>query len=355
MTVVESPTRGDGTSHIHLSRREFERRLAAGGHEAEEIDRLWAQLASVGSERAESTRTLGLGPDIAIYLGLLLVVAASVSVLGVYWNGLGAPGVLALGAALLVGYLVASEIMRRRGLTQPADVLETVAIGWLGVVTYAVERLAGLWPEGASHIGHVHWGLTTIAVAGLTGARFLQAFRPAPLLFVPMALATGVLAVDLAELVFGNDLSDRQRVIFVLPVGLVWLAIGFWLDVTRRRGWATWAHWVGLAAASGATVVLVPKTVPGFALIGMLGATALFFSAFVRHWSFTVIGAIGVLMATVSAIGMLQGIAPFVIAAVGLALIVVGLRWSRWQETIRAAVLTRMPVAARAFVERLGP
>ena len=162
MTVVESPTRGDGTSHIHLSRREFERRLAAGGHEAEEIDRLWAQLASVGSERAESTRTLGLGPDIAIYLGLLLVVAASVSVLGVYWNGLGAPGVLALGAALLVGYLVASEIMRRRGLTQPADVLETVAIGWLGVVTYAVERLAGLWPEGASHIGHVHLSLIHI-------------------------------------------------------------------------------------------------------------------------------------------------------------------------------------------------
>jgi xanthosine utilization system XapX-like protein len=101
--------------------------------------------------------------------------------------------------------------------------------------------------------------------------------------------------------------------------------------------------------------VLVPKTVPGFTVIGVLGAFALFFSAFVRHWSFTVVGAVGVLMATVSALGMLGGIAPLVIAVVGLAFIFVGLRWSRWRETIRSAMLARMPEAARSVVSRLAP
>lgn len=90
-------------------------------------------------------------------------------------------------------------------------------------------------------------------------------------------------------------------------------------------------------------------------MIGVLGAISLLFSAFVRHWSFTVVGAVGVLMATTSAIGMLGGVAPLLVALVGLGLIVVGLRWSRWREVIRSAVLARMPEAARSFVTRLAP
>ena len=99
----------------------------------------------------------------------------------------------------------------------------------------------------------------------------------------------------------------------------------------------------------------MPKTVPGFAVIGVLGALALFFSAFVRHWSFTVIGALGVLMATLSAMGLLGGIAPLVIAVVGIALIFVGLRWSRWRESIRDAVLARMPRGSTRFRRRAFP
>jgi hypothetical protein len=173
-----------------------------------------------------------------------------------------------------------------------------------------------------------------------------------------MAAATGLLAVDLSERVFGggiDDLSPRQIGAFILPAGLAWIAIGLWLDVTRRRSYATWAHLPGLILTGIAVVALVPKTVPGFAVIGALGALALFFSAFVRHWSFTVIGALGVLMATMSAMGLLGGIAPLVIAVVGIALIFVGLRWSRWRESIRTATLARMPRAARGFVTRLSP
>lgn len=355
MVATRSPAGSPERPHIDVTPGEFERRLAAHGHSADEIHRLWDELAAPEPTAPEAVRALGLGPVIAVYLGLLLVVAASVSLLAVYWNDLGAWGVLALAVVFLAGYLVASEILRRRDLPQPADVLEAVAVGWVGLATYAVQELAGVWPERAHDVGHVHVGLTTIAVVGLAAARVLLALRPDPILFVPIALANGVLAVDLAELVFGNDLSDGERFAFVLPVGLGWIATGLWLDVTSRRDWATWAHWVGLAGTGVAVFVMVPKTVAGFALVGMLGALALFFSAFVRHWSFTVIGAAGVLLAVMSAMGMLGRIAPLVIAVVGLALIVVGLRWSRWREKIRAAVLARLPAATRSFVTRLAP
>ena len=358
MTATESPPGSGDRVHFDLTPREFERRLAAHGHSADEIHHLWDELATMEPDAPAAARLLGLGPMIAVYLGLLLVVAASVSLLVIYWNSLGPWGVLALAVLFLAGYLGASEVLRRRNLLQPADVLEAVAVAWVAVATYAVQELVGVWPEGASDLGRIHVGLTTIAVVGLVAALLLFALRPDPLLLVPIAAATGLLAVDLAELVFGkgiDDLSPRQIAAFVVPVGLAWIAFGLWLDVTRRRDYATWAHWVGLALTGISVVAAVPKTVPGFAVIGILGALALFFSAFVRHWSFTVIGALGVLMATMSAMGLLGGIAPLVIAIVGIALIFVGLRWSRWRESIRTSVLARMPASARTFVTRLAP
>jgi len=358
VTAIESPPGSGDRVHLDLTPCEFERRLAAHGHGPDEIRHLWDELATMEPDAPAPARLLGLGPVIAVYLGLLLVVAASVSLLVIYWNSLGPWGVLALAVLFLAGYLGASEILRRRDLLQPADVLEAVAVAWVGVATYAVQELVGVWPEGASDLGRIHVGLTTIAVVGLVAALLLFALRPDPLLLVPIAAATGLLAVDLAELVFGkgiDDLSPRQITAFVVPLGLAWIAFGLWLDVTRRRGYATWAHWVGLALTGIAVVAAVPKTVPGFAVIGFLGALALFFSAFVRHWSFTVIGALGVLMATMSAMSLLGGIAPLVIAVVGIALIFVGLRWSRWRESIRSAVLARMPAPARNFVTRLAP
>lgn len=358
MPATESPIGTGDRAHIDITPREFERRLAAHGHDADEIHHLWDEFAEMESEAPIPGRLLGLGPVIAVYLGLLLVVAASASLLAIYWHDLGTWGVLALGVVYLAGYLAASEILRRRDLTQAADVLEAVTVAWVGLTTYAILELAGLWPQGASGLARIHVGLTTIAVVGIAGASLLLALRPDPLLLVPLAAASALLAADLAEFVFGeklDDLSPRQAAAFVLPLGFAWIASGLWLDVTRKREFATWAHWVGLVLTGIAVVAMVPKTVPGFAVIGVLGAFALFFSAFVRHWSFTVVGALGVLVATTSSMGMLGRIAPLVIAVVGIALIFVGLRWSRWRESIRVAVLARMPATARNFVTRLSP
>ncbi len=356
MVATGSPKGATDHVHVDVTAAEFERRLVAHGHSPAEIHRLWEELgAELPPEARPSPRLLGFGPAVAVYLGLLLVVAASVSLLAIYWHSLGAGGILALGVAFSAGSLGVSEILRHRLLAQPADVLEAVAVGWVGLVAYAAQRLAGIWPRGVSDIDHVHLGLTLIAFAGLGACLVLFARRPDPLLFVPLGLACAVLSVDAAELVFGNDLGPRERVTFVLPVGLAWIATGLWLDLTGRRAYATWAHWVGLFTAGGAVLVLVPKTVPGFALVGVLGAAALFFSAFVRHWSFTIVGASGVLLATLSSIGMLHGFAPLVIGAVGIALVFVGLRWSTWREAIRATVLAHMPETVRSTVARLAP
>jgi hypothetical protein len=345
-------------SHIDLTPAEFERRLAAYGHDADEIRHLWDELAAGRADETERGRVLGLGPVIAVYLGLLLVVAACVALVAVYWETLGSWGVLVVSLTYLAGYVGASEILRRRELVLPADVLWAVAVAWVCLATYAVEKLAGYWPANTDAVNGIDRSYTVIAVVGLVAAGALLALRATPLLLVPIAAGTAVVVLALAQLVYGkqlDDLSELQIGAFVLPLGLAWIATGLWLDATRRRPYATWAHWCGLVLAGEALMAMIPKTVPGFTMIGVLGAASLFFSALVRHWSFTVVGAAGVLVATFASFGEFGRLAPLAAAVVGLALIYAGLRWSRWRESVRVAVLAHMPTRGRELVARLAP
>jgi hypothetical protein len=356
MAATASPQRNG--SHVDLTAEEFQRRLAAHGHGADEIQHLWTELSGAEAAPAEPTGSLGLGPVIAVYLGLLLVVVACAALVAVYWDSLGAWGVLALAVAYLAGYLVAGEALRHRDLAPPAEVLEAVAVAWVCLAAYAVEELAGLWPTDMDGVNGIPAAVTAVTIVGLAAACALLVLRASPLLLLPIAAGTAVLTLDLAELGFGahlDDLSSLQVGSFVLPLGLSWIAVGLWLDATSRRPYATVAHWCGLALGGWAVMAMIPKTVPGFAVVGLLGAIALFFSAFVRHWSFTVIGAAGVLMATFASFDELGRLAPMAAAIVGLALIYLGLRWSRWRESVRVAVLARMPARGRELVERLAP
>jgi hypothetical protein len=351
-TLTPRPRRD---THVDVTFREFERRLSSHGHTHAEILDLWGELAVAPAAPEPEERPLGLGPMIAIYLGVLFVVAAIASLLALYWKTLDPWGVLAVGAASFAAFVAASELLRRRPYREPAAVLETVAVGFAPVVAYAIEEAAGYWPESTKGLDYIFNGVTVMIAAGVATALVLLLFRPTPLLLVPLAAGTAGLGADLAEALFGNDLSGRLRFSLLLPLGICWIAAGLRLDVARRRDYATWAHWAGLLIGGISLIVLVPKTTLGFGVVGLLGAVAMFLSALVRHWSFTIVGALGVIAAVTGGMGMLGRAAPIAAAVLGLALVTVGLRWSRWRDALRGAVLERLPSRARSFVSRLAP
>ncbi|MGZ8696447.1 MAG: hypothetical protein ACXWZ1_03755 [Gaiellaceae bacterium] len=352
--TLTSPTRAD--PHIQVTFREFERRLADHGHRPSEIHELWRELVGVEPAPPEGAeRSLGLGPLIAVYLGVLFIVAAIGSLLALYWDTLDPWGVLVVGMASFAVFLVASEVSRRMLSSQPAAVLETVAVGFVPVIAYAIEKAAGYWPDSTEDLRYIFNAVTVMIAAGVAVAIGLLLIRPVPFLLVPLAAGMAVLGADLTEAIFGNALSEHERFALLLPLGIAWIVVGLWLDVIRRRDYATWAHLAGLLTGGFSLMMLVPKTVPGFAVIGTLGAIAMFFSAFVRHWSFTIVGAIGVLVAITGGLEMLGNAAPIAAAALGLALVAVGLRWSHWRDALRGAVLERLPSDARRIVSRLAP
>lgn len=339
--------------HLDVTEHEFERRLAARGHEPDEIQALWRELA--GDEEVPAGVELGLGPTIAVYVGIVLMVAALVSTLSLYWDTLDPWGVLALAVAALGTSLAVSELLRRRGHRQPAEVLEALAVGFVPLIVYAVSAAAGWWWWFDGDWEYLPNTATAMVIAGLVVAAALFVWRPTPLLLPLIGAGTALLAADLAEVVFGNDATARARFALVLPVGVAWVATGLRLDVDGRRRYAAWAHWVGLAIVSVSTIVLIPKNAAGFALVGVLGAIALFFSAFVRHWSYTIVGALGVLLSVRAGVTLFGSGAPLVLVALAAVLFVVGFRWSRWRDSVRAAVLARLPGRVRALLLRLAP
>ena len=113
---------GTATRRIEVTPSEFEQRLAAHGHDPDEIRRLWDELtAGAPVEAPGARRRFALGPMIAVCLGVLLMVAASAALLAIYWKTLDPWGVLVLGAVYFAGFLAAGEVLRRRDLPPGAE------------------------------------------------------------------------------------------------------------------------------------------------------------------------------------------------------------------------------------------
>jgi hypothetical protein len=317
------------------------------------VQRLWSELTAQAP--APVPRRLDIGPTIAVTLGSLLVVAAVAAFLGTNWERLDPWGVLATGIVMVVAALAASERLRRAGLDLPAGLLAAIGVGFTAAVYYGVAKASGLWPEGASDLDYLHAGVTGIWLVVLAAAAAAYVMRRYPLLLVPLGGATALLGADIAEVLFGNDASMRQRFAVILVVGVAWIAVGLWLDVRKRRATATWVHWVGAVISVPALVSTLPATIPGWTVLGLIGALSLLFSAFVGHWSFAAAGAAAVLAALSGALSELGGLAPLIVAAVGLLFLVGGLRWTRWREPLRTATLAHLPPGIRSFVERLAP
>jgi hypothetical protein len=336
-----------------MTEDEFRRLLTEAGHTPAEVERLWRELTTQTPARAG--RRLDVGPTIAVTLGSLLVVAAVAAFLGTNWERLDPWGVLATGLVMVVAALGASERLRRGGLDLPAGLLAAIGVGFTAVVAYGVEEAAGIWPEGASDPDHIHRGITGLGLVLLVATLLVMVVRPHPLVLVPLGGATALLGADVAEVLFGNDASGRQRFVLVLVVGAAWIAAGLRLDVRKRRTTATWVHWVGVVICVPALTAVLPTTIPGWTALGLIGAVSLLFSAFVGHWSFAVAGAAAVLASLSGALSELGGLAPLIVAGAGLLFLIGGLRWTRWREPLRTATLAHLPSGIRSFVERLAP
>jgi len=292
---------------------------------------------------------------VAYYFGAMLMIVACAWFLGDKWQSLGSGGVLVTTLVYCAIALSAGLFLCSKGYSIGGGLLVTVAVCLVPLITYSIEDLAGFWPAadpGAYkefypkiHGSWVVMEWITI-LAGLIAIRFVRF----GFLTAPIAFSLWFFSMDVADLLLGRPVvsGDWNLHAWVsVVVGAVTILVGFGLDKTldhrdgpRSEDFGFWCYLFGLLAFSvGLTAIdsdsEISRLLYMLVHLGLIGV-----SLWLRRGVFLVFGAIGVhiylghLAYTVFKDSVLF---PFILALLGLSLIIVTVLAQRYVRTLKVA------------------
>ena len=358
MSQNSSPPNQEG---ILLSASDINRAAAEGVLSQNDADRLthWAYdqrfnglLISEPRPPAPEQRKGFNLVTVLYYFGAMLMISACAWFLGDKWDVLGTSGVC---ITVIVYMLIATSMgqwLRRRAYLVGGGLLITVAVSLTPLLTYSVEKMAGLWPAqdpGAykDFYPWIHGSWIVMELVTIAAAALALKFVRFSFLTAPMAFSFWFLSMDLAALIYKqNDLDFNKRKWVSVFVGIITMFVGFGIErVMRKRGapmtedFASWCYLFGLLAFWGGLTALdsgseLKRFVYLLINLGLIGLAVK-----IKRTAFLVFGAIGVYVY----LGHLAWevfkdsvLFPFVLALLGLSLIlatVVGQR--HWRNSLK--------------------
>jgi len=342
------------------TRAQLDRAVAAGiitEAQAAALEKLWAGEGAVTGAGAPVQEPPAAVPHgrfdaahVLWYFGALVVIAAMGAFQTIAWTELG-PGALAAIAVVygIVFTLAGAWLWHRRGLRVPGGLLLTVAVTMAPLAAYAVQDALG-WPRpAAARYRDIYYYLTggwllpelATVVASVVALRFFRF----PFLLMPAAVALWLMAMDAAALI--DPLYHlRHQSHVTIGIGLAVMIAAWLVDLRARADFAFWLHlFGGLSFWSGLHFPLAwwgaSWTAPALASLALI-TLALFLGRRV----YLVLGGIGVflylghLAFTVFSFSLLF---PFVLSALGVGIIALGVLYHRRRARIAAWLSRTLP------------
>jgi hypothetical protein len=254
----------------------------------------------------DPVRPIWSGSSALVYVGSIVALFATTALIGIAgddggnWAALGATV-----AAAAVSFALA-EILARADRAIAAGVAATITVlfaaGAVGVLLDIV---------GAFDLTLDDYEPASLLIeAAVIGGALLAVRRyRAPLAVLPAAVTFWIAVADLGSLTSWGDAEE----LLSLAVGAILAAAGVVLDRAGRQPYAFWLHTVGALAIGGALVALAGDS--GWLLIAAIALAFIAAGFGFRRSSYTVLGAIGILIATtlfaVDPLGLVGGFVPF--------------------------------------------
>lgn len=342
---------------MKVSRRDLDGAAARGVVSREQADELWR----VFGERTSDAPKFDL-PHVAYYFGALVVISAMTWFVTLAWEDFGGGGLMVIAglyAALFAG--VGGLMWRSPGLRVPGGLLVTAAVCMTPLAVYGFERMTGLWLRQApgdyrDFYAWIKGGWFIMEVAtiatGLVALRFVRF----PFLTAPIAFVLWFMSMDLTPLIYGPDYYEMQGFQTVsLIFGFAMLVGSFVVDRRIEEDFAFWGYLFGMFAFWGGLTALEGGSEAAWFLYGLVNLGLILVSVLLKRHVFIVFGALGVF----SYIGHLAWeifadsmLFPFVLSAVGLAIIALGVLYATYKDRIERAVVGAMPDALRRALPR---
>lgn len=261
----------------------------------EQANKLWQALSTRPSTSAKFDFL-----HVAYYFGALLVMGAMGFFVTLAWESLGGGGIFAVGVAYVALFVAVGRVLWKKPETRiPGGLCFTIAVSITPLAMYGLERLTGMWPTsdpGTYRDFHAYirsgwlWMELETILAGLIALRFVRF----PFLTAPVAFIFWYMSMDLAPLLFGEDLSWSERGFISAAVGALMLLVGYLIDRRTREDFAYWLYLFGLLAFSGGLSSVHSDSQLGKLAFALIHLGMIVVAVLIDRRVFLVFGALGV-------------------------------------------------------------
>src|SRR5829696_5354281 len=340
---------------MRVSKQDFAGAASEGMISEGQAEDLWRVL-----ERRDADRPRFDLPHVAYYLGALVVISAMTWFMTLGWERFGGRGILAISLSYALGFVVAGGLLwREKGLRIPGGLLVTAAVCMVPLAVYGFERMTGMWLQGTpvayeDFYDYIKGGWFPMEVAtvgaGLVALRFFRF----PFLTAPIAFALWFMSMDLSPLIYGEHYYEAQGYQVVsLVFGLVVLVGAYVVDRRTEEDYAFWGYLFGMFAFWGGLTLLEGGGELDWFFYSLVNLALVILSVLLQRRVFIVFGSVGVF----GYVGHLAWeifedslVFPFVLSAVGIAIIALGILYAKNKERVERGVLSRVPGGVMRFL-----
>lgn len=341
---------------IAISHDDLQWAMGEAALPAEQADLLWQTLLRRPVQRPR----LDL-PHVAYYAGALLVIGAMTVFMGLSWATFGDASVL----LIALGYALVFTLMGRRLWQQPdfrvpGGLLITVAVCMTPLAIYSICSLIGLWPHGdpgayQDYYLWVHGSWIALEIGTIVAGVIALWFYRFPFLVAPIAFSLWFLSIDLTAILFGEEtFSWTDRLHVSLVVGALIIAAAWVVDCRagRAEDFAFWLYLFGLLSLTAGLWSLWQWGEVGRALFALAHVVLILLAVLLARPLFLVFGALGLCSYLSYLSTQFTGVwaYPFVLSALGVAIILLGIQYQRRRGGIEQAVAHALPSAIQRIL-----
>ena len=353
---------------IRVEREHLESAAAAGVIDAAQAQQLWAFLTThvrpTATTRDEGPRfTL---TNVLYYLGGMLAIGAMSLFMTLGWESFGGWGIFFI--ALLYA-AIAFRLANRfeaQGHVVPIGIMATLIVVLVPLAVWGLQHALGMWAESDRIRGYrdyhvlIDWRWITLELATLVAAMVMLYRYKAPFLLMPVAVTLWYLSMDLVMLLLPPDAPWSRdawlfRKWFSVAFGAILILIAFWVDLRSRftKDYAFWLYLFGLLTFWCALTSLGSDKLSGKLIYLALNLGLVLLGAVFVRRAFTVFGAIGVTIVLGDLSWRLfrdSWLFSIALTAIGIAIVYLGIWWSRKETRLAAALRAWLPVDLRELI-----
>lgn len=342
---------------MNLTRAHLDKAAQRGVIAPDQADALWAFLSECPTDTPSFCFT-----HILYYLGGLIAIGAMTLFMTLGWERFGGWGLFFIALAYAAAGIWLTEfLLNRPRLSIPAGICAAFVVALTPLAIYGLQAALGFWVEGRTYREyhtHIDWRWILLELGTLTAGAVMLWRYHLPFLVMPVAVTLWYMSMDLTPFLFGEaDANWDLRKFVSLWFGLLMILLAFWVDVRTRheKDYPFWLYLFGvLAFWCGLSLMRSDSELNKFIYL-CINLLMIVVGATLSRRVFAVFGGLG----SAGYVGYLayevfkdSMIFPFVLTAIGLSLIYLGIVWQQHEQGISSRLRALLPAPMRELIER---